>query len=49
MKFVVVLSLFGLLLLDDDAAVEASPAPLDHQYALLPVEGHSRSKRAADP
>ena len=42
------LSLFGLLLLDDDAAVEASPAPLDHQPSLLPVEGQSRMKRAAD-
>ena len=42
------LGLFGLLLLDDDAAVEASPAPLDPQLALLPVEGQSRMKRVAD-
>jgi len=46
MKFVVVLSLFGLLLLDEDAAVEASPAPLNHH--LMPLEGHSRVKRADD-
>merc|ERR1712002_310448 len=46
MKFVVLLSLVGLLILDEDAVSEASPALQIYQPSVVPVEGYSRVKRA---